>query len=68
MLLVESRSAHLDERTITDLALTYRVWAPGQHAAAIEAIAIQEQNISLADTLQTDEAALAALGRLDQVR
>ncbi len=68
MALAESRSAHLDERIAIELALSYGQWAPGQHAAAIEAIATQDTNLRFAETFQSDRPTLRANGSLLQIR
>lgn len=41
--LVRARSAHLNERLTIELAIRYDSWAPGQHAAAIESMAAQDE-------------------------
>lgn len=46
--LVRARSAHLDERLTIELAIRYDGWAPGQHAAAIRALAAQEELLTSA--------------------
>ena len=43
--LIEARSAHLDERFASELALVYQTWAPGQHSAATGALALQRERI-----------------------
>lgn len=49
--LIEARSAHLDERVVLDLVIRYERWAPGQHTAAVVAIASQQDDVARANTL-----------------
>lgn len=63
--LIEARSAHLDERFATELALTYGTWAPGQYSTATGAITIQgdrirSTEIASSDTLLVDDTQLAS--------
>lgn len=43
--LIEARSAHLDERFASQLAIRYQSWAPGQYAAVNGAIAVQTDRL-----------------------
>ncbi len=47
--LIEARSAHLDERFSSELALTYRTWAPGQYSSTTATIAIESDRIDVAN-------------------
>ena len=46
--MIEARSAHLNERLASELALTYETWAPGQHTTAVGAAVIQQDRIEIA--------------------
>ncbi len=52
--LIEARSAHLDERFSTELALTYGTWAPGQYSTATGAISIQGDRIRSTNETSSD--------------
>ena len=45
--LMEAQSAHVDERLAVDLALRYDTWAPGQLAAAVQAINTQSIEVTM---------------------
>lgn len=47
--LAEARSAHLNERIAIDLAIEYDSWAPGQHSAAISAMATHDSHLRFAN-------------------
>jgi len=48
--LIETRSAHLDERFSSQLALRYGRWEPGQYSNTTAAIAIQRDRIEIANS------------------
>ncbi len=47
--LIETRSAHLDERVAVELARRYQQWAPGLHSAAVTSIANQNDHLDNAN-------------------
>ena len=50
--LIDARSAHLNERISSELALTYGTWPPRQHSAAVTAAAIGESHVEVALALR----------------
>jgi diguanylate cyclase (GGDEF)-like protein len=58
--MIDARSAHLNERLATELALTYDTWAPGQHTTAVGAIIIQRSQIRVAAAEQQRTASITA--------
>ena len=50
--LIDARSAHLNERISSELALTYGTWPPRQQSAAVTAAAIGESHVEVALALR----------------
>lgn len=61
--LIETRSAHLDERVAVDLARRYRQWAPGLHSAVVASVANQNRHLDNANRFLGEELEIPQLLR-----